>query len=299
MEQEQNFAANKNLQKKLPGRKAVAKSNLQRIDQASIEKYLNKIVPIEIDVFADGDDNFEDADYELPLKKVKVVSEMEPSKEKEKVIARPRRRQLTPKERIERLKRKTLLSAKENGKTKNSSVDVSPVEIHPQQTPNYCSFFSNPISNENVRENRHKNVQENCDEHEPTPSTSSSLESVKMCDKNLQGPFTARICSNEQQNSHADLQVILKIFNVKFDNLHAEVFFMRKQLARMEAKTKLNQTGQDSQGSHGLDTFLDFEQSLAKEGLPIKSIEDVNAFEQKLNDPAYRQKMVIKSYKIL
>lgn len=267
---------------------------MQRIDQISIEKYLNKIAPIEIDVFADGDDNVLDADYVQPLKKAKVVSGMKPSKGK-KLIAR--HRQLTPKERIERLKRKSNLLANKNGNARKVRVDVSPVQLQPQQTPNYSSYFSDSIVDENVQGNRHEKVQENRHGNEPNSSSSGSLESVEICDKEIQGPFTARICSTEQQSAHADLQVILKIFNVKFDNLHAEVFFMRKQLARMEAKSKLNRMGQDSHGFQGNDeTFLDFEKSLAKEGLPNRCIEDVDAFELKLNDQAYRQKMVYKIY---
>lgn len=84
-------------------RSAIANTNLQKKEQKSIEKYLDRIAPLEKSVYSD--DKVLDADYAPQPKRAKLIGEKKPRKSK-KAIADPKQRILTPKERIERLKRK-------------------------------------------------------------------------------------------------------------------------------------------------------------------------------------------------
>lgn len=73
---------------------------------------------------------------------------------------------------------------------------------------------------------------------------------------------------------------------------------MKRQVARIEAKSTVYHKPNETHSASEMDNvFLDFDESLAAEGLPIKSIDGVNALENRLKDTAYsassyRQKLV-------
>lgn len=286
-------------------RSAIGNSELEKKKQIAREKYLDKIAPIEIDVFADGDDDVLDADYKPSPKKPKIVPSTE-NRKKSKKNSNPARK-LTPMERIERLKRKSskLLMTKQAHNTIASTGDPlvnvsttslpreidSPInrslmkkhpQIEPKEVVNHDEFFKEFDSD--ADKNRHEHI------HQapllPKKNKDDSLNGEKDSEKGIRRD-TASICSNEQQN----VRTILEFFSGRFDYLHAEILALRKQLARIEAKSiQHTREPQSCQFDDGV--FLDFEQSLAKEGLPIKSVNGVNELERKLTDPVYRKKLV-------
>lgn len=99
---------------------------------------------------------------------------------------------------------------------------------------------------------------------------------------------------------------LMKSLVAKIDDLSDEVRSLRKQLARVEAKSAVNQRqstvhpNDSGMLSNHLndDVYLDFELTLNKEGLPIKTLDGVIALENKLTESSfeamsYRQRLVI------
>lgn len=341
-------------------RTAAGNANLANRKQAAMEKYLDKIVPTTNDPFDDGDDDL-DVDYIQPspkkLKAVEAVDNLEQRKKRPKGT----NKKLTPKERIERLKRKTNFVVKHQYNKTNAEtlVNVTTISlqsetdspanrnsvekqslIESRKQTNHDSFFNNFDSNAN--ENDHTNfppskmiqmnnfpsngiehrdayVEQSITDFMQKPSLIKSNKNgacnfnefdanangnrrknpgemsteKKQCrDKNANSS-TANISKHlfDQQSVHIDIRKMLESFIGKFGELHTEVLALRKQLARVEAK--MIQNPRESQSSQSDDTvFLDYEQSLAQEGLPVKSIDGVNSLERKLKDAAYRQRLV-------
>lgn len=87
----------------------------------------------------------------------------------------------------------------------------------------------------------------------------------------------------------------------KLDELNASFELLRRQVARMEAKTQLastkmlNSSNCQSQGNQIDDICFDFDAVCANEGLPICTSEGLVEFEKKLKEnSSYRQKIVRK-----
>lgn len=104
---------------------------------------------------------------------------------------------------------------------------------------------------------------------------------------------------NVQQSESTDIAQMLASLIAKVDDMKGEFFALRRQIARLEAKLALNRKPNPAHSSFELDdnVFLDFESTLAAEGLPIKSVQGVNALEKRLKETAYsaspyRQKLV-------
>lgn len=225
----------------------------------------------------DTDDN--DKDY-VPEKK---------KKNSEQVI--PKRR-LTPKERIERLKSKMNVGIlKKNISIPNSS-DTIPSQSSKLETvdddqqhvinldTNYNHFFSeeNSDSCEKMRTDENSS---------PIP-----ILQVETC-----GTFPAQqqpACTENSSTVHLMIKVLAHLKDIQHD-----VFALRKQVARIEAKSigLTQQLSKSSNGScewdDGEEIVMDFEASLAREGLPLKTLTAVDNLEEKLSqNPDYKTKLV-------
>lgn len=82
-------------------------------------------------------------------------------------------------------------------------------------------------------------------------------------------------------------------------DMNRELVLLRKQVARIELKQMSWPVGNDGNVRHsnnvaiGSDDLFDFDTSLAKEGLPLKTCVEMNDFEKKLkNEPQYKLKIV-------
>lgn len=82
-------------------------------------------------------------------------------------------------------------------------------------------------------------------------------------------------------------------------DMNRELVLLRKQVARIELKQISWPVGNDGNARHsnnvviGSDDLFDFDTSLAKEGLPLKTCVEINDFEMKLKkEPQYKLKIV-------
>lgn len=85
----------------------------------------------------------------------------------------------------------------------------------------------------------------------------------------------------------------------KMETLNESVGLLRRQLARVEAKSQFKSQFTD----HGRyscdktdDIYVDFDAVCKSEGFPISTCDGVEDFNKKLKNPSYRQKIV--SYSI-
>lgn len=105
--------------------------------------------------------------------------------------------------------------------------------------------------------------------------------------------------SSVQQIEPLDIRSMIVSLMAKCDYMNGEVLALRRQVARIEAKSTAIRHLNNPHTTFELNenAFLDFESTLMAEGLPIKSIQNVCALEQRLKETAfssmpYRQKLV-------
>lgn len=102
-----------------------------------------------------------------------------------------------------------------------------------------------------------------------------------------------------QQNECTDIARMLATLIAKADETKSELLCLRRQVARIELKSTVNQNSIEGNATSELNhsVFLDFESALATEGFSIKSVHGVYALEKQLKETAYsstsyRQKLV-------
>lgn len=95
------------------------------------------------------------------------------------------------------------------------------------------------------------------------------------------------------------MSLILEMLD-QISEMNNNLMLLRKQVARLELKSIGWPMGSDgrarlSLNSDGIDSddLMNFEERLAREGLPLKTCVEVNDFEKKLrSDPEFRKKLV-------
>lgn len=118
----------------------------------------------------------------------------------------------------------------------------------------------------------------------------------KINDKPRKNTETSTLMMQPPEST--DILSMLISLSEKINEMNGEMFSLRRQVARIEAKSTVYHKPNETHPASEMDNvFLDFEGSLAAEGLPIKSIDGVNALENRLADTAYsassyRQKLV-------
>lgn len=277
-------------------RNAREKSDAERLERIEAEKNLDRLIPIENDPFDDGDDDMADLSYKPSPKKSKRP---EVTSEKGNLVANsvrnPMRKKLTPRERIERLKRKTLQRNTESAlKTTAVTNNPSTSQAH------FIDLDLSRDSGENL-DSLFEDLEEDRDAISRNEHNTFDHKSVEATNVTS----TEDTNKNEDSNNNAmnlDLHNFIRSLNGKIDDLSSEILALRKQIARMEAKSmyqwnRNSACAQNSGAPLGNDIFLDFESSLSAEGLPIKSFDGVIALEAKLketsrNEMSYRKTLV-------
>lgn len=109
-------------------------------------------------------------------------------------------------------------------------------------------------------------------------------------------PSTPHVVQTSQGNSNS-VEIMLQMQNQITDLAH-EIKTLRMQVARVEMKSmqmcscaNLSRPG-SSNSLIDSDMLLDFEGTLSREGLPLKTCVEINDFELKLRTDEYRTKMV-------
>lgn len=252
--------------------------------------------------FMDKDDD-KDKDYEPPSK---VLKQMPTKKTKPSKITK----QLTPKQRINRLNKK--IASNKLGPVQN---DAKHSDIDAAKALQSCSMANVSIaeSSSNGIEVQHLTKDDEFShyfEEEDVQiiplrdddklhqilkeSANKNSQIVHSIDQNA-GIWN----KNSTKSSESDIERMLASLITKVDDMNGEILGLRRQIARLEAKSANVQRPNKAQSAFELDesVFLDFESTLAAEGLPIKSVRDVIAFEKRLQETAYsatpyRQKLV-------
>lgn len=251
----------------------------------------------ERDPFKVSDDD-KDKDYEhevnidtAPKKKLKMIP-------KKKIEAK---KKLTAKERIARLQ----------SRIKKYTHIKSTVET---ALPKPNLFCDERITNTSASTSEMVSLNENLDHlfnddaveekvfsfDEQNNMSAQNDEMIFSCDQLDKSSIQNAAINNEQTvihhttavNDQIDLSTVFemnKMVQCQLSEMMKEISSMRRQLARMESKGTFGQ-----ECSEKIETFVDFEESLALEGLPVKSIECVDNLELKLRvSPEYRKKLVL------
>lgn len=229
-------------------------------------------------------------------------------------IVKKHKKVLTPRERIERLKK---IASKRNIENKQPPArvpDANPisetskigtnvpeqnnvVEIDDSITTSFDHYFSEEVEifdalRHNNLSSQNQTLQSKPQSPEPSPEPSPQP---------LPDPVKSLPQIQPLSNSMYDLMLDLR---GQILELNKSVTLLRKQVARLELKTTGWPIGSDgkacmipksSEVDASLDSsdLLDFESLLAQEGLPMGTCVEVNEFETKLTrDSQYRIKMV-------
>lgn len=225
-------------------------------------------------------DNENDLDYQLP-KKAKVL------KKSNKILER---KKLTPRERLARLNRK--IQSKQNS-SNGLTTHMSSNQIELASSNN---------------ENGHIDTQKNVDNQ--MKSTEAKVGDVScsflnsydhLFDSNeishgsvvKEEPETNEISSNSEM-SKAILDLVLGLRD-GMNEMACNFNSLRKQVSRLEMKTLGTSSPHYANNQMCIqpDLLLDFDATLANEGLPISTCIELNDFELKLRqDVKYREKLV-------
>lgn len=216
---------------------------------------------------------------------------------------------LTPKQRIQRLnqkinsKRLSSTTTSQNG-SKNSNVDACNMKrteaiassnifdkksIQEQHLSNdesnaehYAEYFINddvqiiPIADDdNLAEILHQTANGSIEMSADTNTTGVDISNTKP-NRNTHNsdPFV----------QSADIARMLASVNEKLGDMNGEILALRRQVARLEAKSTINQK---SNAEFDDNLFLEFDSALAAEGLPIKTVQGVNELEKRLKATAF------------
>lgn len=235
----------------------------------------------------------------------KVKTKIQPkvpaaAKEKNKGV----KKQLTPKQRIDRLKRK-VASKRTTQNDESVYVSVSPVidstgkTIMPVTAPGetqetYDHYFVDESGRLVLDDTIDMAMNENGIISTPQISSQNSVE--------FQLESTIETVNRQDTSESTDIRHLLTTLNGKFDDLNGQIIGLKRQVARLEAKSTMCRNPNEAISIHeNDDTFVDFDSALAAEGLPAKSLELVFALENRLkntafNTSSYRQKLVSQPY---
>lgn len=285
-------------------------SDLNAKQKEEMEKELDIIIPIGIneDPFHDDDNIEEDRNYEPSPKKFKPIHNSEPKSMKPRLnsgrnnVVSLNKKKLTPKERLLRLKKR--VSAYKNASSNravpsqpvvncsvdlvsndlNLSMDLSKKNEIPENVQaidlNHDNFFDETIT-EDVQNNAR--VEAGIEKLLCATTTEEILQQTE--------PSMAISCGKENPPLDQDKLIALMM---KIEELTGVVNSLRRQIARIEAKSMINpkSTVPSTHASIDHSVFLDFEPSLAAEGFPILTCNGVETLDLKLKDTSYRQKLV-------
>lgn len=186
-------------------------------------------------------------------------------------------------------------SQAETSISNSTCTEVSQTPANEQTTPNvnHDAFFGGAL------DTIIHNSQYESEGHRLYAGTTNKNESQHI--------FGMRSQSIEQEfgSDHNDIQTasnapILLSILAKMEKLSESFELLRRQVARVEAKSTFHHNpssgGQHMENAHapsiGIDAYLDYNASLATEGLPISTCEGVDALENKLQNQSYRQGLV-------
>lgn len=211
-------------------------------------------------------------------------------------------KKLTPHDRIARLKRKTHM------RKDAQNVVWSSVNAH---STNPINLICSTSSAENVKNNIDEELSKSPKASGDTATGSSfqNFDHLFDCEKGID--LTAKTESNvpaktvenvpmciDNYEPNAPNSVIFEVIlglRDKMDDMANNVSLLRKQVSRLEMKTLGGpaQNNDDDQMPIQSKHLVDFDATLAEEGLPFTTCVEFNAFEEKLrHDTKYKEKMV-------
>lgn len=233
-----------------------------------------------------------------PKKVKKKIQQQKAGAGKEK--AKDAKKSLTPKQRIDRLKKK--ISSKRTNQndvavpvevTNEPVIDSTEAPIRPLIAPgveSYDQYF--------VDDSGRLVLDDTTDMATNGAIFNSTPQKSSQHSGEIQLESTIESVNRQGTSESTDIRYLLMTLNGKFDDLNGQIGGLKRQVARLEAKSTMCRNPNEAFALHqNDDTFVDFDSALAAEGLPAKTIEFVYAFEKRLqitafNTSSYRQKLV-------
>lgn len=243
------------------------------------------------DPFADGDDSMRDADYQPPPKKAQKEKTVLNNAEKPSRKQKPPRK-LTPRERIDRLNRKTLknfivVKAKPSLQNETPQSKDLPISAAQSQLPSSSSSDEqSQTTNQNPLLNNHDDFFSGINDEVVCLDASHHSQVLLSTSSTEKSPQigTASDCANDL--SASNFRFILNCVEKNFTFLREEILCLRKQVARIELKSTSSNFEKNA-ANPSEEACLNFESTLAAEGLPIKSIDGVHALEKRLKQSSF------------
>lgn len=270
----------------------------------------------------------------LTLDKVNKVKESTESELNKKKKRKPRK-QLSRVERLERLKMKTKMFEETKKAQQNESQNQKDQTFTSSTQINHDAFFKRllpPSTHQGAVDSPNQN-KTSCVVREHITSTNTEHKEDSPCYVNVtvaQDKVVKNNTSGQKKiddfmdqcpvvrphveksevdsmrttvkqtmdSTKPDVYDTLSLLMSKMDELNASVGLLRRQVARVEAKSQFASRAEStgisctSYGDKTDDIFFDFDAVCKREGFPIQTIGGVDNFERKLKDPSYTQKIV-------
>lgn len=281
-------------------------SSLKESMNAERERRLDEIIPLEEnDDPYRVDDNDEDETYKPSPKKRKVdiVSE------KLKKPKQKNPKQLTRQQRLERLKNKTVqydrrkASSKDDSRTQNSITKstvtgISSVNKETPTTSNAPTRSNTILETSTISNSNHDSFFHT--DSTQTQNREQYFEINQPENQNclLRSHTTEQHLGTVDEVQTASNMPILSTILARMDKLSESFELLRRQVARVEAKSTYRPSPGHMQNSHApgavIDNYMDFNATLASEGIPVSTSKGVDDLENKLKDSLYHEKLVRK-----
>lgn len=211
------------------------------------------------------------------------------------------KRQLTASERIARLKRKTAeFAAKRKSFTPENVSDNDSNQANKSQIQN-CSSKTldrmfDTANDDDVVELIGSQTEKKGDSHHSDDSTSNVSSSKReVASESL---TVVNLPSHEVADKNLDLVQLILQMQSQMTEMGHSLTILRKQISRVEVKSMQTCSCMGHSRSRMSNEFInedilyDFEGELSREGLPLATCVEINEFEKKLRNDAYRAKII-------
>lgn len=259
-------------------------------------------------------DDDKDLDFRVPAKVSRSVAHSDArtkmNKSKAKSVPKPKavpklkavlkpasNKPLTAAQRLARLKKKTDLYKKVPGVQKPSRVDCNPLNV----TQTSITLAENLDHMFVVGEKNNSGVNVGSSSSESSDSLNCNGTTKEAIDGTAAGEESfvlINVPSTFEVPQNSDVAQLMLEMRNQMNDLCGNVTILRKQMARVELKSLQmcscmgRSRSQMSPDSIDSDMLFDFEGALSREGLPLKTVDEVNDFERKLKSSEYRMKLV-------
>lgn len=244
------------------------------------ERELDEIIPIQD--LSEPFSTDEEEEYVLPATKTQKKTETDKvSRPKKKKNNNPDK-QLSRVERLARLKMKSKIFeeakkaaavTEQNESKKQNSCATTQI--------NHDVFFTQKLPTQET----------------PSKGTASCVLRDHFIEEKKDSPLKVtpaqhKVVPHDVDNNQKKIHDALSFLMAKMEELNDSVGLLRRQVARVEAKSQFKSGSTDHRCDKTDDIYMDFDAVCKSEGFPISTCDEVADFNEKLKNSSYRQKIV-------